>query len=91
MNQHNDVPMGRLIEIMNAYIAKGYDVYVKWTCPKCGDRCISNEKNCFQTQGYRHEEKVDGSPCGEIYWGPLYGVLASWSRKYEGEPVPELP
>lgn len=71
-----DVEQEKLLEIMNAYMAKGYDVFVKWTCPQCGERAISNEPNCFNTGGYIHEEKAGGAPCGVLYHGPVYGVLA---------------
>lgn len=80
MTEHSDMEKEKLLPIMNAWLSKGYDVYVKWTCPQCGERAAANEPNTFNDGGYIHEEKLDGSPCGVLYHGPVYGLLATWSR-----------
>src|SRR2546427_3468714 len=38
-------------------------------------RSIDNEPNRFCTEGYVHEEKKDGTPCGHLYTGDLFGYL----------------
>jgi hypothetical protein len=69
----NDAPTPEaLINSMNRMIAAGYLVLVKWTCPKCGERCESGEPNVFHAQGYYHD--VPG--CGALYEGPRYGFAA---------------
>lgn len=72
----DDVTEARLLEIMREFMKKGFDVYVKWTCPKCGERVTCPTANSFYPAGFIHEEKADGSACGELYLGPTYGVMA---------------
>ena len=36
---------------------------------------VDNEPNRFCVEGYVHEEKKDGTPCGHLYTGDLYGYL----------------
>ena len=43
-------------------------VYVKWTCPGCGERVTSTQPNSFHTDGYTHEE------CGVTYTGDMFGM-----------------
>lgn len=71
-----DVTRKEIIALMNRLIKEGHDVFVKWTCPKCGDRCISTEKNTFNMGGYVHETRDNGEPCGELYNGDAWGCMA---------------
>lgn len=66
-----DIPRTKLIVEMDKALKDhpGADVYVKWTCWKCGERVMSDEPNVFRTGGYKHDEPH----CGATYFGPLYG------------------
>lgn len=53
-------------------VERGAQIFIKWTCPKCGERVISDDPmRIAQTgqlewrPGYQHTEREDGSPCGE--------------------------
>lgn len=61
-----------IIEMANNVIAQGGDVWVKWTCPGCGDRCIADDKNTFHRGGYKHDK------CGTWYRGDLYGMMVAY-------------
>lgn len=74
--REGDLPYPAIVDAMNAWIAKGYHVFIKWTCPLCGDRPMANEPDEFHTGGYVHEERHDGTPCGHLYTGGLYGLMA---------------
>ena len=50
-------------------------VYLKWTCPTCGERVTATEPNSYCLRGYYHEEKDDGSSCGALYTGTKFGML----------------
>lgn len=68
---------GFMEEIMNA----GGNVWIKWTCPKCGDRVTANEANTVYMQGYKHED------CGEVYRGDTYGLFVVFTHEGDDEPV----
>lgn len=72
----SDIPTERLIPLMEQYMSFGFDTFVKWTCPECGERCAANEPNTFNEGGYQHTTRSDGSPCGATYHGDLYGFMA---------------
>lgn len=73
---HKDLPSKLILEMANKFIKNGHDVYFKWTCPRCGERCVSDGKNTFALGGYTHTTKKDGTPCGETYTGDLFGLQA---------------
>lgn len=50
-------------------------IYLKWTCPGCGDRVTAEEPNAFHTGGYDHVERENGTPCGSRYTGTQFGML----------------
>lgn len=70
-----DRPIREMRSEIEAHVEQGAFVFLKWTCPQCGERCIDDVPNRFCTQGYRHEEKADGSPCGGFCTGYLFGYL----------------
>lgn len=68
-----DIPSEELIRMMRGLIADSggnVQLYVKWTCPNCGERVVSTTANVFHKNGYLHED------CGHLYTGDLYGLLA---------------
>jgi hypothetical protein len=67
MRKYNDYPIQECADAMEAYLKKnpGARFLQKWTCGKCGERVTGNTPNRFFTSG-RHEERVDGSPCGHV-------------------------
>jgi ribosomal protein S27AE len=70
-----DRPIQVLLPEIEGILDKGRDsvVFLKWTCPRCGERAIAHVANKFCTQGYVHKQRHDGSPCGGIYLGSLFG------------------
>jgi hypothetical protein len=70
-----DRPISEMLPEIERHVALGRTVFLKWVCPACGERAIDNKPNRFCTQGYRHEEKKDGSMCGCLYTGELFGYL----------------
>ena len=66
-----------LVAAMERAMKQGWTVWVKWTCPACGERCLADDANVFAAGGYRHTEKQDGTPCGGLYFGPTYGYAAA--------------
>jgi len=71
----DDRPIAEMLPEIERHVELGRTVYLKWTCPACGERAIANDPNRYCTQGYLHEEKKDGSPCGFLYRGDLFGYL----------------
>lgn len=75
---------GTFTQIANpiyAQLTAGNVVFLKWTCPACGERVTSSEplklvdhpefpdgskKVVAFPPGYTHTEKDDGSPCGHL-------------------------
>ena len=49
---------------------------LKWTCPKCKERCTSNLPNTIETDGYEHTFRENGEYCGEVYRGGRIGLTA---------------
>lgn len=74
-----DRPIAELLPEIDGFIARGATVYIKWTCPKCGERVIADEPNVYNALGYRHTERQDGTPCDGLYLGTVFGlaVIAS--------------
>jgi hypothetical protein len=74
-NEFGDRPIRDLIPEIERHVELGRVVLLKWVCPACGERVTSNDPNSYCTQGYVHEEKKDGTPCGQLYTGELFGYL----------------
>ena len=70
-----DRPITEMLSEIEQLAESGALVFLKWSCPACGERVIANEPNRYCSLGYRHEEKKDGSPCGCLYTGTLFGYL----------------
>jgi hypothetical protein len=71
----SDKPITDMMDEINKWIEKGAEVYMKWTCPGCGERVASETANVHHTRGYRHGEKANGEFCGELYTGALFGYM----------------
>jgi predicted RNA-binding Zn-ribbon protein involved in translation (DUF1610 family) len=71
-HEPEDLHVDELIRRMEAILVKhpSAKLFVKWTCPKCGERVTSNEANVVHTGGYRHDD------CGGMYHGDLFGFMA---------------
>ena len=72
----DDIDAQELCNLVGPLIDHGDKVYIKWTCPACGERVTATDQ--LQTikgydskpavllhQYYRHDEKANGAPCGE--------------------------
>ena len=64
-----DKDIEELLPTIRELIRGGAMVWLKWTCPKCGDRVTANKENTYYTGGYTHED------CGETYYGTMFGML----------------
>ena len=78
MATYNDFEIEEMLPKIDELIRSGVLVYLKWTCPKCGERVTANEPNTYRTQGYQHEERLDGIICGEWYYGTKFNYLVHW-------------
>ncbi len=67
-----------LADTITALRESGADVYIRWTCTVCGERVESREANSFHTEGYQHGTKLDGSACGHLFEGRVYGLRAAF-------------
>lgn len=79
-----DQPIETILSLMEKVINQGGKAYIKWTCPKCGDRCCSDRPNEFNAGGYLHTEREDGTPCGGVYQGTMFGLRAVHTFPGEG-------
>lgn len=70
---------------MEDVVAQGGHAFVKWTCPACGERVMSNVPDVFNTEGYLHEAKTDNSPCGAVYYGDRFGLAVLWPLGKEAQ------
>lgn len=66
-----------LLEEMEAVLARypSAKLFVKWTCPKCGERVTSTDANTFHSKGFYHDE----DNCGALYTGPYWGYAAMFT------------
>lgn len=71
-----DLDLDATATAMQGLMDKGHTVFVKWTCPGCGDRCIADEPNTIHTDGYHHGERADGTVCGTWYRELRFGLFA---------------
>jgi len=91
--QHHDRPFAEIVAIGNRMLEhEGYtQVFLKWTCPKCGDRCMSDVPNEYAQTGYIHTERENGQPCGHHYQGENgYGITGVISCGDGGDVVKAL-
>lgn len=67
-----DITARQLVEQMEALLSEhpSAQLYVKWTCPGCGERVSADDPNSFHLGGYVHEE------CGTLYQGDAFGFMA---------------
>lgn len=72
--EYNDLSIKELIPLMKDLISKGFEVFVKWTCP-CGERITTDEPNCFFTKGFLHTKKANGNKCGIKSFPTKFGLL----------------
>lgn len=70
-NGPKDITGQELIEQVNEILNKrpNANIYVKWTCPNCGDRVTCDTPNTFYTGGFLHDE------CGHLYTGDAFGYM----------------
>jgi len=62
---------------MQRWLSFGLDAYLRWTCPKGGERVLADQPNVYHASGYRHAERADGTACGGIYLGTLFGLAVA--------------
>lgn len=74
MTEWKDKPINELLPEMDRLVARGAIVWLKYTCPKCGDRIVVDEQNTWHPEGYDHTMRADGSTCGGRYIGHLFGL-----------------
>ena len=73
----SDKHISEILRMANEVIQNGGQVYLKWTCPKCGDRVTADEANTYHTSGYIHTDKG----CGYHYKGEMFGFLVVYLNK----------
>lgn len=65
---YGDLPFVECVEMAEDLVRKGFVVYQKFTCGKCGQRLAMNKANSFYTSGTcdkcGYETKID--KCGFI-------------------------
>lgn len=81
-----DVPIEKIIERCEAVLSRDPTAlcFVKWTCPKCGERAESSQPNVVCISGYVHEG------CGYHYQGKLYGLMVILGLNEEARKVLEV-
>jgi hypothetical protein len=68
----NDVHIDELMPQMNVILEEFPNslLYLKWTCPTCGERATAETANTYHTDGYVHAD------CGGWYHGKYFGFMA---------------
>lgn len=66
---HDDLDIDILLPLMEYAASIGAAIILKWSCPKCGERVMSDDENCFHTEGYEHTD----NDCGYVYCGRTFG------------------
>lgn len=76
MDHDRDLPSAQLLAEMERVLTEHptAELYVKWTCPDCGERVTSDTANTFHAGGYRHEG------CGGFYDGDRFGFMAVFTK-----------
>jgi hypothetical protein len=69
----HDKPKDEIIALLDRVAAAGANGYIKWTCEKCGQRCMSAVPNVFNEGGYLHDEPH----CGHMSHPTKYGMMLS--------------
>lgn len=77
--REEDATITEMAQVIYERMNMGCLIYLKWTCPACGERVTSTSpltltdhpefpgyKIVAFPPGYRHDEKDDGSPCGHL-------------------------
>jgi|SoiMetStandDraft_5_1073268.scaffolds.fasta_scaffold423813_2 hypothetical protein len=75
----NDGTYQQIAQPIFDHLRKGHVVFIKWVCPKCGERVSGTEplkiiphpdhpgqKVVAFPPGYRHDERDNGEPCGQL-------------------------
>lgn len=70
----------QLITMANELISKGHIIWVKWTCPRCGDRVTSSTPNTIFASYLHTDEK-----CGFLYKGDEFGLMVALQTSMPGE------
>ena len=81
-HEPTDRPLENIIQLIDQTLHRipTAKLYIKWTCPGCGDRCIADEPNVVYRHGYAHDR------CGTHYDGAAgYGLLLVHSLKEGSE------
>lgn len=71
-----DKHIREIMEMVKPILESGGLVYLKWTCPKCGERVTADEANTYHADGYIHTEPY----CGYHYKGTQYGFLVVYRQ-----------
>lgn len=78
-----DKHIDEIIKMVESIAEKGGQAYIKWTCPRCGERVTCSDANTIYQKGYGHEERENGTYCGEIYRGDKFGLLVVFQAEFE--------
>ncbi len=70
-----DRPIAELLPEIEAMLDEDPDilVFLKWSCPLCGERVMDDVPNRYCARGYKHTHREDGSACGAVYYGHEFG------------------
>ena len=82
MEEHNDIDVFQLAVEMEQLVRRGFLVFVKWDCEKCGERVTCEQPNKIFTEGYTHTEKKDGTPCGHTSFPAKFGMMVMGVMAY---------
>lgn len=77
MSEPNDQPLESILAQIKETMRlnPGAQCYIKWTCPKCGERATADEPNQVYMMGYTHED------CGGFYNGWNYGLMVIFGNE----------
>jgi hypothetical protein len=73
-----DKPIQELLRQIDGLADEGALCWLKWTCPGCGERAVSDVPNIYHVT-YAHDKGKDGSPCGAVYTGKLFELNLVWA------------
>lgn len=78
-----DRTRAELIPQINAILAANPTAlcFIKWDCPRCGDRCLSDTPNTISAAGYVHTERANGTPCGGVYTDDMFGFMLMFALR----------
>lgn len=72
--REGDLPLEQIKVMMDEALHRGDLAWIKWTCPRCGERVTSDNEGSIHLDGYKHTQKKDGTLCGGVYEGNLFGL-----------------